>query len=117
MDRRLLLLPLLLLSTVSCSHDPQEQALLDVKSYIQDNLDSLHDAAVALQKDAPSSDADGWSATQDAAAVQKMRADWKRARTAYEHVEGAIAVLFPELDVSTDARYDDLIATRADANL
>jgi iron uptake system component EfeO len=115
MHRRLL--PLLLLSAVSCGSSPEEQALLEVKSYIQDNLDSLHDAAVALQKDAPAPDSDGWSASQDAAAVQKLRADWKKARTAYEHVEGAIAVLFPELDESTDARYDGFIATGPDDNL
>jgi iron uptake system component EfeO len=111
------LLPLLLLSAVSCGHSPEEQALLDVKAYIQDNLDTLEEAAVSLQKDAPAPDANGWSASQDAAAVQKMKADWRKARTAYEHVEGAIAVLFPELDVSTDARYDGFIATGPDDDL
>lgn len=116
MHRRLLSL-LFILSTVACGKDPQEQALLDVKSYIQDNLDDLHEATVALQKDAPAPDADGWNATNDAAAVQKMKGDWKKARIAYEHVEGAIAVLFPELDVSTDARYDDFIATDPDDDL
>ncbi|MFL5345748.1 MAG: imelysin family protein [Hyalangium sp.] len=88
-----------------------------MKSYIQSNLDSLQEAVVALQKDAPAPDADGWSATQDAAAVQKMKTDWKKARTAYEHVEGAIAVLFPELDISTDQRYDGFIATGPDDDL
>ncbi len=115
MHRRLI--PLLLLCAAACGKSPQEQALLDVKSYIQSNLDSLHEATVALQKDAPTPDADGWSATQDAAAVQKMKEDWKKARTAYEHVEGAIAVLFPELDVSTDQRYDGFIATGPDDDL
>jgi iron uptake system component EfeO len=116
MRRRLL--PLLLLSAVSCnSVPPQEQALLDVKDYVQENLDALHDAVVTLQKDAPAPDADGWNATQDAAAVQKMRADWKKARIAYEHVEGAIAILFPEYDISTDERYDGFIATGPDDNL
>jgi iron uptake system component EfeO len=103
---------------VSCnSVPPQEQALLDVKDYIQENLNTLHEAVVALQKDAPAPDADGWNATQDAAAVQKMRTDWKKARIAYEHVEGAIAILFPEYDVSTDERYDGFIATDPDDNL
>lgn len=114
MSRRLL--PLALLFTAAC-HSPQDQALLDVKQYIQTNLDSLDTAVVALQRDAPAPDADGWNATQDAAAVQKMKADWKQARTAYEHVEGAIAILFPDLDVSTDARYDDFIATDPDNDL
>src|SRR5262249_44102286 len=43
------------------------------------------------------------------------------ARTAYEHVEGAIAPLFPDIDVSIDARYDDfmtqLAAQGGDADL
>jgi iron uptake system component EfeO len=113
------LLPVLLLATASCGPDvpPQDQALLDVKSYIQTNLDALHTAVVDLQNDAPAPDADGWNASSDAAAVQKMRADWARARIAYEHIEGAIAVLFPELDLSTDDRYDGFIATGADDNL
>ncbi|MGZ3456999.1 MAG: imelysin family protein [Archangium sp.] len=112
------ILPLLLLSATSCSTTPpKDQALLDVKSFIQTNLDALHAAVVDLQKDAPAPDADGWNATHDAAAVQKMKDDWKRARTAYEHVEGAIAVLFPELDVSTDERYDGFIATGPDDDL
>jgi len=46
-----------------------------------------------------------------------MKASWKKARTAYEHVEGAIAVLFPDLDVSTDERYDGFISTSPDDNL
>ncbi|PTL75265.1 EfeM/EfeO family lipoprotein [Vitiosangium sp. GDMCC 1.1324] len=119
MYRRFLPLPFLLLSAASCGSErpPQEQALLDVKSYIQTNLDELHSAVVELQKDAPAPDADGWNATQDAAAVQKMKADWRRARIAYEHVEGAIAILFPELDVSTDQRYDGFIATGPDDDL
>lgn len=113
------LLPVLLLATASCGPDvpPQDQALLDVKSYIQTNLDALHTAVVDLQNDAPAPDADGWNVSSDAAAVQKMRADWARARIAYEHIEGAIAVLFPELDLSTDDRYDGFIATGPDDNL
>lgn len=112
------LLPVLLLSAASCGGlPPEDQALLDVKSYIQTNLDALDSAVTDLQKDTPAPDADGWSATKDAAAVQKMRADWKRARTAYEHVEGAIAILFPELDVSTDERYDGFISTDPDDDL
>ena len=96
---------------------PEQQALLDVKTFIQSNLDELAAASAALQAAAPTPDADGWNASADAAAVASMKAEWKRARTAYEHVEGAIAVLFPDLDVSTDARYDDFISTDSDANL
>jgi iron uptake system component EfeO len=96
---------------------PREQALLDVKSFIDKNLDDLRAAAAALAADAPAPDADGWSSATDGAAVEKMKADWRKARAAYEHIEGSIAVLFPELDVSTDARYDDFIATGGDDDL
>ncbi len=95
----------------------QEAALKGVKQYVQSNLDALNAAAVALQTAAPAADADGWSASADAAAVASMRAEWKKARTAYERVEGAIAVLFPDLDVSTDERYDGFLALGADTNL
>ncbi|HLL53922.1 MAG TPA: imelysin family protein [Myxococcaceae bacterium] len=117
MHRRLLpLVLLLLLPALGCT-PPREHALLTVKGYIQGNLDALHDAVVQLQKDAPLPDEDGWSATRDAAAVSRMKDSWKRARHSYEHVEGAIAVLFPEYDHSTDERYDGFIATRPDDNL
>lgn len=96
---------------------PRDQALLDVKRYVQQNLDDLQAATAALQAAAPAPDADGWSATADRAAVDAMRAQWRKARDAYEHVEGAIAVLFPELDASTDERYDGFLSTGGDDNL
>ena len=49
-----------------------------------------------------------------------MKAAWVRARTAYEHVEGAIAPIFPELDAAIDERYDGFLADigpTGDANL
>src|SRR4051812_4435484 len=46
-----------------------------------------------------------------------MRNAWRHSRAAYEHIEGAIAVLFPEIDVSLDARYDAFIAVAPDDNL
>lgn len=94
----------------------EEQAVLDVKAFIQTNLDGLASAAAALQAAAPEPDEDGWSAAADKDAVDAMKAEWKKARWAYEHVEGAIAVLFRDLDVSTDARYDAFIETAADAD-
>ena len=95
----------------------QDQAVLSVKTFIQQNLDAFAAAAVALQAAAPAPDADGWSAAADAAAVDAMKAEWKKARQAYEHVEGAIAVVFPDLDVSTDAHYDAFIEAAPDADL
>lgn len=97
--------------------DLQKQATLQVKTYVSSELARLHDAAVALQDAAPEPDADGWNAADDAAAVEAMRAEWKKARLAYERIEGAIAVIFPELDASTDERYDGFIAEGEDAFL
>jgi iron uptake system component EfeO len=87
---------------------PEDQALEGVTAFIKSNMTDLADASVKLQAAAPA--ASGWNATTHAAAVASMRSEWKRARVAYEHIEGAIAVLFPDLDYSTDQRYDAFIA-------
>jgi iron uptake system component EfeO len=47
----------------------------------------------------------------DAAAFTAMKAAWIAARDAYEHVEGATAPVFPDIDVSIDERYDGFLAT------
>lgn len=88
----------------------RQQVLLAVKQHVATDLAEFVSASRALQAAAPVPDADGWSASRDAAAVTAMRAHWLRARRAYERVEGAIAVLFPDLDVSTDQRYDAFLA-------
>jgi len=46
-----------------------------------------------------------------------MESAWVDVRDGYERVEGAIAVLFPDLDVSADQRYDYFIATGPDDDL
>lgn len=94
-----------------------EQATLDVKVYIALELDALVASSTALAEAAPAPDADGWNATSDAAAVDEMRAAWRDARVQYEHIEGAIAILFSDLDVSTDGRYDGFIELAPDPNL
>lgn len=85
------------------------------------DLDSLVLAVTDVQSAAPSPLGRGWSATQDAAAISAMKSAWVRARAAYEHVEGAFAPIFPDLDAALDARYDDylteLLASGGDPNL
>ncbi len=104
-------------SSPPASKSPQDQATLAVKAYVQTNLDALVAATEEIAAAAPAPDADGWSAASDAAAVEAMRASWRKARVAYERVEGAIAVLFPELDVATDERYDGFLAEGPDDDL
>ncbi|WP_437960756.1 EfeM/EfeO family lipoprotein [Sorangium sp. So ce119] len=95
----------------------EQNAVQDVKLFIQDNLDAFAAATAELQAAAPEPDEDGWSATTDEEAVDAMKAAWKKARQSYERVEGAIAVIFPDFDYSTDARYDAFIEVTADDDL
>jgi iron uptake system component EfeO len=71
-------------------------------------------AATELMNAAPTPSGRGWDATQDAQAIADMKEVWKRTRVAYEHIEGAIAPLFPEIDFATDARYDDYLGELGD---
>lgn len=78
-------------------------------------LDALYKATQDLQAAAPTPTGRGWDDAQDAAAITAMKAAWRRARLAYEHVEGAVAPIFPDIDTSIDARYDDFLASLAAA--
>jgi iron uptake system component EfeO len=73
---------------------------------IGDELAALIVAAQDLQAAAPDH---AWNATTDATAIANMKAAWKRTRVAYEHVEGATAPIFGDLDESMDFRYDDFL--------
>jgi iron uptake system component EfeO len=99
------------------SSDYVTQSTLGVKNYVNGELEALSSAAADIQKAAPDPDDDGWNDDKDKQAVDGMRAAWKKARNAYEHIEGSIAVLFNGLDVSTDERYDGFIEEQADDNL
>src|SRR5262245_16987829 len=76
---------------------------------ISRRLGELADAARDLAAAAPEPRGRGWDAREDAPALAAMKAAWTRARLAYELVEGAVAKMFPESDVATDARYDDFL--------
>ena len=111
----------LIAPAVGCGQDtsgsPEAQALATVKQQITTQLGNLVAASVALEAAAPTPDADGWNDQADAAAVTTMRTQWAAARIAYEEVEGAIAVLFPDYDASTDQRYDGFLETAPDTDL
>lgn len=110
---------MILLLLLACGNDNDQaddleaQAILDVKDYTSAELDALAAAAVAIQSAAPAPDADGWDRGETAA----TESAWKDARGAYERVEGAIAVLFPDLDAATDERYDGFLAEGPDDDL
>jgi iron uptake system component EfeO len=69
-------------------------------------LDNLVQATHDLQAAAPDH---AWDAMADAFAMAQMHDAWRRARIAYEHVEGATAPLFPDLDLAMDARYNEYL--------
>jgi iron uptake system component EfeO len=99
------------------SADYEADATLAVKDYINGELNKLAKSAEALQAAAPEPDDDGWNDKDDKAAVDDMRDAWADARDEYESIEGAIAILFESLDVSTDERYDGFIESEADDDL
>ncbi len=80
----------------------QRTLLVDIRGLI--------DASKAICAAAPVVHGRGWSAALDREAIANMKNAWYRARTAYEHIEGALATLFPEIDKSIDYRYDDFLA-------
>jgi iron uptake system component EfeO len=110
------ILPLVVLALAACA-PPEQTALTDTKTYVQQNLDALVTSSTALCAAAPAPTATGWNPTSNTAAVTAMRAEWVKARDAWEHVEGSLAVLFPEYDASTDERYDGFLENATDTNL
>jgi iron uptake system component EfeO len=93
--------------------DPAQHARIEreMKQWLVTNVKDFRVAAQDLERAAPTPSGRGWSASEDADALQAMKAAWARARTSYELVEGALAPLFPESDIATDARYDDFMTT------
>lgn len=111
----------LILFTAACGGTSDEEYKSDVTNgmhtSIATELADLAQAARDLQAAAPTH---AWSATTDAAAITAMKDAWKKARVAYEHVEGATAPIFPDQDFAMDARYDDYmveIGAAGDPNL
>lgn len=85
------------------------KAVQDMHDILLADVNALAAAALEMQSAAPTPSGRGWDKT-DEPAVAAMRASWLKARTAYEHIEGALAPLFPDIDTAIDARYDDFLA-------
>lgn len=101
------------LATAGCGEDTgtggaggrEAEVTAALKDSISGDLAAWHDAARGLCDAAPST---AWDAASPE--VAPMRQRWREARAAYEHIEGAIAPLYPDLDFATDARYDDYLS-------
>jgi iron uptake system component EfeO len=91
--------------------EPQQRARVaqETKRLLAAKIDEWLVASKELRSAAPTPEGRGWDAQQDAATINAMKAAWQRARVAYEHIEGAIAPMFPESDMATDARYEDFL--------
>lgn len=85
----------------------EEQSTRDVKRYVDAQVGALVTACTALCDAAPS--AEHWDQGRT-----EMRSRWREARIAYERVEGAIAILFPETDADIDGRYEHAVGTTPD---
>ncbi len=104
--------PAILLVLAACTDGRSDDALerevvLSLHETVGSELAAIPIYARELQAAAPTH---AWSAQGDAAAIEAMRAAWRKTRVAYEHVEGAIAPIFADFDFSMDARYDDYLA-------
>src|SRR5688500_8225955 len=71
--------------------DYKRDVTRDMHATIETELANLAQASRDLQAAAPTK---AWNASTDAAAIRAMRDAWRRARVAYELVEGATAPLF-----------------------
>src|SRR5262249_23798572 len=98
----------------------QKEVTTRMQSTLSSRVDDLVAAAQRIQNAAPAPMGRGWDATLDAQSIASMRSAWRDARVAYEHIEGALAPNFPDIDTSIDARYDDFlmrIGPNGDQNL
>lgn len=108
-----------LLSVAAACSDAQtpksdEQYRQEIASGMKDALrfdaKRLVRAAQAIVDAAPAPQGRGWDPALDADAINAMKADWAIARDAYEHIEGAVALKYPDLDFAIDSRYEDQVA-------
>jgi iron uptake system component EfeO len=94
--------------------DYRADVIASIHDSIVDDLDAMIVAALNLQAAAPSR---GWNASKDADAIRDMQEAWKRMRRSWEHVEGAINALLPDVDEEVDGRYEEMLGERGDQNL
>jgi iron uptake system component EfeO len=89
----------------------QAEIVSNMHRLIMDELNKLSGAARDMQTAAPATVAGGWdSSPAGATALSAMQRAWGDARVAWESIEGTVAPLFPAVDDSMDARYEDMVA-------
>jgi iron uptake system component EfeO len=74
------------------------EAARGIHDSMEGDLAELLQSAKDLQAAAPVPAGRGWDAAVDADAIASMKRAWLRARVAYEHVEGVIGAMFPDID-------------------
>lgn len=106
---------LVALLTLGCSSEPpktdadyKREITAAMHRSLLTDLDALITSANELQAAAPAPKGRGWN-DGDVTAIESMQKSWLGARRAYEHVEGALAPIFPDLDRSLDARYENFL--------
>jgi iron uptake system component EfeO len=118
---RLTLTGLALLTAAGCDSSKsdaeyRQDVVSGMRSGLIADLANLVSASQTLQTAAPTPADRGWDATMDSAAIANMKAAWTMCRTAYEHIEGATAPIFPDIDASIDSRYEDFLAALPDGD-
>jgi iron uptake system component EfeO len=97
--------------------DYRTEVTASMHSSITSDLAALVSAAHDLQTAAPSR---AWNPAADTAAITRMRESWGRMRGSWEHVEGAIQLMFAGFNETLDSRYEDFlrdIGDRGDQDL
>ena len=98
--------------------DYKTTTVTDMHDTLVTGINDLLAAAKTIQAAAPEPTANGWMSATDATALDpsvenqietQMKPAWEKARTAYEHIEGALAPIFPDIDASIDARYENFL--------
>ncbi len=100
-------------TTPKTDEEYRQEAVDGMHAALLVDIQGMRAAAVDIQNSVPTPPDRGWDAKLDADAIAKTRGAWVDARTSYEHVEGALASLFPAIDASLDARYDDFMTQLA----
>jgi len=95
----------------SGSSPPEQSVARAMQQSLRGRLTTLWMSAQTIQMAAPAPTGRGWDKDMDSVAIGDMKTAWVAARSAYEHVEGATAPVYPDLDTSLDARYDDFLST------